>query len=108
MVYESTSEVTFANAAAGPIDDLRCEYAADAKLFAKAEQHDVHRRRIGIGELREIANTHHQFGIRVAIANFDVATQAGGKAKADRLNDRVDSQPHASGGQLVDGFIEAG
>ena len=108
MIYEPPSQVTFAHARSGPVDDLRREHAANAQLLAEAEQHDVDGGRVGVGQLGEIADAHHHFGIRIALADLQIAAQAAGEAEADRLEHRIDSQPHAGRRQLFDRFVESG
>ena len=63
--------------------------------------------RIGVGQLGQVADAHHHFGIGIAAADFEIAAQAGGEAEADRLEHRIDPQRHAGGGEELDRFVQA-
>ena len=90
VVDQPPRQVAFAHAGAGPVDDLRRQHAANAQLLAKAQQQHIDRRRVGIGQLGQVADAHHHFGVGIAAADFQIAAQAGGKAEADRLENRID------------------
>ena len=57
--------------------------------------------RVDVGQLGEVADAHHHFGVGIAAAHVQIAAQAGREAKADRLQDRIDPQRHACAARVV-------
>ena len=96
-----------AHRAARPVDDLGREDVADAELLAEADQQRGDARRVGLGELGEVADAHEHLGVRVAAAHLEVAAEARREARADRLDDRVDEVRLAEPLEVGDRLVEA-
>ena len=89
MVHDPSRDVALGDARAGPVDHLRREDAVDAEFLADPQQQGVDPRRVDVGQLGEVADPHHHFGIGITAPNLEVAAEARGKAKADTTVSRA-------------------
>ena len=105
-MHQTAGQGQLADTGAGPVDDLRRQDAADARFLAETEQHNVDAGAVDFGQFREVADAHEHGRLGVALAHFQVASQRGGEAEADRLQNRVEAERHAPGGQLFDGVVQ--
>ena len=95
IIDQPPGQIAFAHAAAGPIDHLRRQHAANPQLLADRQQQHVEPGRIDIGQFGQIADAHQHLGVGKPAADFEIAQQAGGKPQPDRLQHRIDPQPHS-------------
>ena len=90
VVHQAPGHVHLAHGAARPWDHFRGQHRADAQLLADGDEHGVHARRIGRGELGEVADAHEHPGFRITPPRFGVALDRRGEPVADRLENRID------------------
>src|SRR4051794_26490754 len=108
MMNEPPGQVALSHARAGPIDYLRRQHAVDAKFFANGEKQNINGSRIGVGQFSKITDAHHHLCIGVFFSEFKIAPEACYKAKADRFENWIDSQPHAVTCEELNGVVETG
>ena len=106
-VHELCRQDRLADGAPRPVDDLRGQDVADPELLTEAEQHRRDPGRVGLGELGQVADPHEHLDVGVPAAHVQVAAEARGEARADRLDDRVDEERLAELLQVGDGRVEA-
>ena len=106
-VHELGRQDRLAHRASRPVDDLGGQHVADAELLAEADQHGVDAGGVGLGQLGQVADPHEHLDVGVAAADLQVAPEAGGEARADRLDDRVDEERLAELPQVGDGPVQA-
>ncbi len=73
QVDHASSQITFANAAARPVNDLSRQDAVDGKLLADRQQQEIYAAGIDIGQLGQVSNAHHHFGIRPNFSRLHVS-----------------------------------
>ena len=108
VVGQHSGKVAFSHAALRPVNDLRGEHGADAHFLTKTDEQRVDASRINVGELCQIANTHHHLGVGKTTAHVQIPPEAFGKPKADRLQHRVDPHWHAFACKPLHGVVEPG
>ena len=106
MMDETSGQIAFLDARTRPINHLGGKDAANSQFLAEAKQQHIDRRRIGIGQLGEIADAHHHLGVGITIANLQVTVQALCEAEANWLEDGVDAEPYIVLCQVFDGGVE--
>ncbi len=106
MVGEPAGQVDLPDGGSRPVDDGSRQHGADANLLADTNQCDVHAGRVDVGQLGQVADSHHHLRIRESSTGFEVAAEGGGKAEADRLQDRVHSETDTVPVQVLDRLIQ--
>ena len=106
VVHEAPGHVHLAHRAPRPWNHFRGQHRTDAQLLADGDEHGVHARGIGRGELGEVADAHQHPGFRVAPPRFGVALDRRGEPVADRLENRIDEIRDPAPGQRVEGRLQ--
>jgi hypothetical protein len=90
-----------------PVDHLVVSTLRTPSSWQNPAEQYVQPGAVGVGQLGEVADAHHQFGVREAAARLDVAPERRGEPEPDRLQDRVEPVLHPGRAQHIDGAGEA-
>ena len=66
------------------------EHVPDAELLAEPDQERVHPGRVGVGQLRDVADPHQHLGRGVARPDLHVPVERRRETEADGLDHRID------------------
>ena len=101
--HDPSREIDFPNDGAAVTTHLGREQARHVQFRGQAEQQTVDAERVGVGQLAQIADSHHDVDRGVACAQRVIAHDRLAEAVMDRIEYRIGVERAVAGEELIDG-----